>query len=62
MFEDIADIIDNAKHIENLEEQNLKLIKALRDIANLNVGDCAKYVKKADSIACECLARIGVDL
>lgn len=32
------------------------LLKALRDIRSIDLGDCEKYVRKADDIACNALA------
>lgn len=39
-----------------------ELLKALRKIANLSEGDCAKYVRKVDDIACVALAVLEFDL
>lgn len=40
-----------------IDEAKKPLLKALSDIRRIDVADCEKYVQKADSIACEALAK-----
>ena len=42
--------------VDYMNQKFAVLVTALRDIANLEESDCAKYVAKADDIACEALA------